>query len=807
MLASSAQVSEKEVTHWKIKPDDLVTIAGREWTLSSEWSDGVVLKTFNNDRAPYTKAFGWREISNLFNARRLTVDRGHFSERAAIERALTSKQFELDPEKVLRVMMVARFIQQEGTDDEWNDERSHRSDEDIERFYAIFKSENKELIEKARASIDAKGKKKLFVGPRQFRRLINRFEEDGMSPASLADRYPGGGTPGSTLEARDLENLMKFVATARTPERPTVKSAWIAMQDANQELLNKELPGYRQVSLTTFQRAFSEGSDFLNDIGRNEETHATQRKYFTKAKGLQPKRPLEIIEMDETPVHLMTMFIKNRVWDWLHTDAQVRIEALGRVWLSVALDAYSRSVCGLKILRDAPDADAAVATLAMVAQQKDKLSTLIGATSKWPQCGTPSAVHTDAGSGYVSAKFELAVMMFTGKLRIPPSKHPHLRGRVERFFRTINQRYIHLFSGQTFSNPLLKKDYDAAKFAHVTDEEFADLIARLIIDCYHNTVHKALGMTPLQAWYRGSQLADGAIIPPPSPRQYREIFGATIKRSIGNEGVTIMSNNYSSDELVNLRMKWHGASLLVRLNEEDLSSISVKHRRKNQWIDVPAVNEGLKGVTLAEWEETLRLIAQTWGTSVTHSPDVVREALKAAREIIQNSKTRPGVLVHRDLSVKLKEIETAYAKVKYENKPTYDYGADDAAIDEAEDDIDTELEHSMGRMKKRIIQRSEEELALTPVGHDQSTEGKKFSRENFKTEEARRSPSASKAVPTVAQGARPASRPAKPTGAATDPVVEASRPMPADEPDTGSNKPKSRKGGVKITTTPGKKNR
>jgi putative transposase len=408
--------------------------------------------------------------------------------------------------------------------------------------------------------------------------------------------------------------------------------------------------------------------------------------------------------------------VKNRIWNHLHKEAQVRIEKLGRVWLSAALDAYSRSIVGLKVLKGAPDADSAVATLAMVAQHKDRLSALLGAQTSWPQCGTAEAVHTDAGAGYVAAKFELAVMMYTGRHRIPPSKHPHLRGRMERFFRTLNQRYIHLFSGQTFSNPLMKNEYDPEKYAHITDEEFADLIARLIVDCYHNTKHRGIGMTPLEAWYRGSQLARGAVLPPPSQRKYREIFGTTIKRSIGNDGINIAGNIYSSEKLLEIRKKWFRSKLWIRLNEEDISSISVKHRRRNNWIEVPAVFEGLKGVTLEEWKETVRYIDRRFGKDRQHSQEVVRDALAAAREVVRLSKQRPGVIVHKNLEEKLREIEAGIGpKFGYNQRQEYDYAQYDDGIDY--DDLEEDDEElAAERMKRLIDEKSPPERWLPAVG-------------------------------------------------------------------------------------------
>lgn len=742
----------KGFTKYHIGPDDLVTVAGHKMRFSKEFENGVVLRSAN-DNGGRIKAYRWDEISTLLMAGRLEIEPGHLREQDEIARAMNdARGFELDPEKVLRVKMVAAFLAQEDDGADWESERCHRSDDDIERFYAIFKEENEDLVEEARVSMLKKGKKKLFVGPRQFRRLIERFEESALNPGSMADRYPGGGSPGSTLAVADLNYVLGFVQTARTPDRPTVISAWQAMMDDARARVAKGEARPRTVSLTTFQRMYSESNDFLNDVGHADAKHGVERKYVPKQKGLQVTRALEIVEMDEHKVHLMKMLVKNRVWDHLHPEVQTRIEGLGRVWLSVAMDALSRSIVGMKILKGAPDADAAVATLAMVAQRKEKLSALLGASSRWPQCGTPGAVHTDAGAGYVSAKFELAVMMFTGRHRIPPSKHPHLRGRIERFFRTLNQRYIHLFSGQTFSNPLLKGEYEPEKYAHVTDEEFADLIARLIIDCYHNTKHRALGMTPLEAWERATQLGSGGVRPPPSARKYREIFGSTVRRSIGNSGIVIAGNIYSNKKLLEIRKKWFRAKLWVRINEEDISMISVKHRRRNAWIDVPAVNEGLKGVTLDEWKETIRYIDRKLGTKKVHSEEVVANALKAAKEIIALSKQRPGVLVHDSLEKKLADLEASIpATFRYNQRHEYDYAQYDDGIDhEDEEDDDTEAD-AAERLKSGLEKAANLERYVQPIsaGGNAFNPGagvKAFDRSQFASDEAVETPRPSKAA-------------------------------------------------------------
>ncbi|WP_395517451.1 hypothetical protein [Pseudorhizobium flavum] len=177
---------------------------------------------------------------------------------------------------------------------------------------------------------------------------------------------------------------------------------------------------------------------------------------------------------DEHKVDLVRILIRNGIWDELHPDVKKRVEERGRPWLSVAMDAYSRSILGMRLLYDDPNGQSALDTLAMAVREKDGETALSGAVTGWPQCGRPRAVHTDAGSAYISPEFQAAVFALTDRHVIPPSKHPHLRGRVERFFRTINQRYMSLFSGRTFSNVLLRDQYDSVKHAHLEHEELAN---------------------------------------------------------------------------------------------------------------------------------------------------------------------------------------------------------------------------------------------------------------------------------------------------------------------------------------------
>lgn len=788
-MKKSPNLNRKIVTKFEIGKDDLVTVAGRQMVYVKETDTGVLLRAANDDRQP-PKSYSWKQISFLLGQRMLEIEKGHFSERNAIIRARDIKAFDVPPETVLRVKMVSAFIaQEEGIDEA--DERLHRSDEDIERFMDIFYHENAELLEEAQASLTSKGRTKLRVTARQFRRWLVRFEKAELDPSAMADRRQGCNLARSSYTQEELNFQLVYADKTRTPDQVTVKECWEDMVSDNEMRKAEGLPKYRVPSLSTFQRLVREGNDFLNEAGRSGNKHRIERKFAFKQKGLRVSKPLEIVEMDEHEVDLMLMLTKNGIWDHLHPEIQVRVKQLGRVWLSAALDAYSRSIVGLKILKGAPDAESAVATLAMVAQPKDALAAHVGAQAPWPQCGTPLAVHTDAGAGFVSSRFELAVMLFTRRHRIPPSKHPHLRARIERFFRTINQRYTHLFSGRTFSNPVLKDDYDSEKHAHLLDEEFADLIVRLIVDCYHNTKHRSLAMTPLQAWERGTQLAKGAVRPPPTSDEYRSIFGITLHQSIGNNGIELFGNIYSSPELLEIRKKWYRTKLVVRLNDQDISKIAVKHRRLNKWFEVPAVFDGLEGITLEEWAETARYIRSRFGDDIEHSQKNVRAAIRDVKEIIALSKNRPGIALHVPLADRIAAINAKIGPTfKYSQKQPYDYenytnGEDygdsldlweDDAAAQAAAEIDAEMAASTRKQQPRSMPRVRSaNLSFKPGGAN-------YDKSGFVSDAERR-----KTLQTPTSGGATASKRSKRVTAQTGEV-------PADvkaPQETGSSSPTS----------------
>ena len=641
-------------TKYDFGTDDRIRFEGRYWCLKTRnegdpqevtlWAEGIVIETVDGGQDRRVKAFTFEYVDYLFRHRKIDWEQGYFSARNAIARAKKLKRTDLPAVTLLRTRMVLEFLDME-TDKYETGEFFTRSEAGFQKFIDHFKAENAHLIP------PKKGKREVIPGPRQFGRLVERFQDNQLEPCSLLPRHRGGVGQKSDFTPEEEAFHMEHAGAYQSKDRPSKLDCYAQMDEANRRRAEEGLVELKVPSLRTFQRIIDDLGDYRNELTRAGDPSRVARRFGMSRRGYQPQRPLEYVEMDEHKLDVMRLLVRSGIWEFLHPDVKRKIEEKltqtndGRVWLSVALDAYSRSVCGAKLLWGAPDGASAVATLAMVARSKEFETRLYGTATNWPQGGTAENIHVDAGASYTSLEFQEAALSYSGNVTVPPSKHPHLRGRVERFFRTINQRYIHLLSGQTFSNVLLRDKYDAQKYRHMTDEQLAEFLVMLIVDCYHNTPHRGLkGLTPLQAWYFGTQNANGAVKGYPSEREYAEAFSVVTKYKVGNYGIMILGLPYSNTWLRECREMRYDLELSVRYNETDISKILVKDPFKvNEWVEVECALAGLKGWRVTHWLEQIKYLKRQFGASRSIGMRVAQAALANARDFAKSSKAAAGI--------------------------------------------------------------------------------------------------------------------------------------------------------------------
>lgn len=175
----------------------------------------------------------------------------------------------------------------------------------------------------------------------------------------------------------------------------------------------------------------------------------------------------------------------NAIWQADHTMLDLLIVSPdgkpARPWFTVILDDHSRAICGYLVFLGAPSAANTALALRQAIWHKSE--------PDWPVCGIPDVLYTDHGSDFTSHRLgDTAAVLH---LRIIHSQvaRPQGRGKIERFFGTINTELLptlagHLAPGTAAPAPSL----DLAGI----DRAISTFIRR-----YNARTHRELRMSPL----------------------------------------------------------------------------------------------------------------------------------------------------------------------------------------------------------------------------------------------------------------------------------------------------------------------
>jgi putative transposase len=143
----------------------------------------------------------------------------------------------------------------------------------------------------------------------------------------------------------------------------------------------------------------------------------------------------------------------NDIWQADHTllDVWVR-ENSGppvRPWLTVIMDDYSRAIAGFRLSVQAPSTMQTALTLRQAIWRKP--------LPQWKIFGIPSTFYTDHGRDFTSDHLEqVSADLHMGLVFSEPGM-PRGRGKIERFFRTVNQMLLCGLPGYTSAGPPLGK--------------------------------------------------------------------------------------------------------------------------------------------------------------------------------------------------------------------------------------------------------------------------------------------------------------------------------------------------------------
>ncbi|MBA5607379.1 transposase family protein [Duganella sp. FT3S] len=411
-------------------------------------------------------------------------------------------------------------------------------------------------------------------------------------------------------------------------------------------------------------------------LGKN----AAERKYRPVLGTVKVGKILERIEVDHTPLDLLII------------DEETNLP-LGRPWLTVAIDKYSRAILGFYVAFHEPSSFTILQCIKRAILPKDGwLSNYPDIQAKWPCHGIPELIATDNGMDLHSAAFSDICFELGIQLLFCPAKKPEYKGSVERFFRTISEGLIHRLPGTVFSNVKQRGDYPSEELAAIDLKTLMHLLTKWVVEIYHCSKHRKLGMTPLDKWYESAP--DCCIELPAYPEQLDVLVGIPTERTLFRYGLEVDNLMYNSEELQTIFLRLGSdarSKIKLKYYEDDVSYIHAFHPPTETYIRVPAVDwDYAQGLNRHVHTLIQAAVREQHGSRVNISRllEVKDEIQKTVSDAIKNKKMRErkrgATLKKRDSEAVIKEaqspIEQARTKpksVKLKQTLQLDSGLDD----------------------------------------------------------------------------------------------------------------------------------
>lgn len=293
----------------------------------------------------------------------------------------------------------------------------------------------------------------------------------------------------------------------------------------------------------------------------------------------------------------------NSEWEVDHTPLDIFVidpdsgKAAARPWMTTILDRYSRCIVGFSLSFAPPSWASIMDALRISIRRKDRiLATLGGIHNTWDCYGVPAQLICDKGRDFMSKSLEETSSALNFRIVHMKPKKPWLKGKVERWFRTLEEEIIHTLPGTTFSNIKNRKFYDSQGCAVLTIEETNWIIAKWIVDVYHQKDHAKLRrQTPAKVWNDGLRS-----IPPPlefPASLLKPLMGLVIPRTIRRTGVTYLGLRWDSHGFSSLRnrmprkndrgrIEFEGTeNVLVRIDPVDLTKAYAWDEENKKWVE------------------------------------------------------------------------------------------------------------------------------------------------------------------------------------------------------------------------------
>lgn len=251
----------------------------------------------------------------------------------------------------------------------------------------------------------------------------------------------------------------------------------------------------------------------------------------------------------------------NEIWQADHTCLDIWLVkedgGTARPWLTVIEDDYSRCIAGYDIFFDHPNILNTCLTLRQAIWRKSD--------PRWSICGIPQVFYTDHGSDFTSNHLEQVSADLRMQLIFSTVGMPRGRGRVERFFQTVNQLFLHELPGF-----IANEAGRPSTRPRLSLTEFKGLFQDFLLDGYLPRRQRELGTDPKSRW-------EGSSFLPHMPQSLEQLdlllLTAAKTRRVRRDGIHFHRLRYIDTNLA----AYIGEDVVIRYDPRDMAEIRVFH--------------------------------------------------------------------------------------------------------------------------------------------------------------------------------------------------------------------------------------
>ncbi len=433
-------------------------------------------------------------------------------------------------------------------------------------------------------------------------RWIKRYLSTGTT-SSLVPSFKERGGKGKTRLDEESEKIIKsyidneYLTKQKLPASKVIENIKIHFKQTG-----KITPSDNTIR----NRIKAENPDRIFRLRRGKSEFLS--KFHPVQKSFNADFPLEIVQIDHTPLDIIVV-------------DEIMRKPIGRPYITIALDIFSRMVYGFYVTLQAPSFFSAGQALYMGIMPKNNYLESLGIEGNWNIYGIPKSmtIHLDNASEFRGEGLKRFCQEFNIGIDFRPRGAPYYGGHIERIVKTMNMR-IHTLSGTTFSNPKERGEYDSEAKAVFTLKELEKWIAEFIVNVYHKTIHSEIGMTPEKKYeigILGDEKTAGTGLPDMIDREEAERIRISLlpftERTIQKDGISFENIKYYHDVLRKyIRIEDNNGkkrkTFVVRFDPRDISKIYFYEPELKMYFPIPYRNMGNPCVSIWDIREAKRYL-------------------------------------------------------------------------------------------------------------------------------------------------------------------------------------------------------